>query len=117
VDIEGLSMKMVYCSKCTIGEELGPSHAITSLQRMARLVAGAGWLSLALVLPRDSAPAITWPVAIVAVWFGISHIVAGLTGYPDCPELGAIASLVRRRYIQTRCGPWAWLDHWLEPRS
>lgn len=110
-------MKMVYCSKCTIGEEVGPSHAITSRQRMARVVAGAGWIALPWVLPRDWAPAITWLLAIVAAWFGISHTVAGLTGYPDCPELGAIASVVKGRYVQTRCGPWARLDRWLETRS
>jgi hypothetical protein len=111
-------MKMAYCSKCTIGEDAGgPSHAITSRQRVARAVAGVGWLALAWVLLRVPAPVIAWPLAIVAAWFGVSHIVAAWIGYPDCPELGAIASVIRRRYIQTRCGPWARIDHWLEPRT
>ena len=110
-------MRMAYCSKCTIGEDAGPSHAITSRQRVARAVVGVGWLALAWVFLRVPAPVIAWPLAIVAAWFGVSHIVAGWIGYPDCPELGAIASMVRRRYIQTRCGPWVRIDHWLESRS
>lgn len=109
-------MKMVYCSKCTIGEDQGPSRALTSRQRMARAVAGVGCLALAWAFLRVPAPVVAWPLAIVAAWFGASHIVAGWIGYPDCPELGAIASAVRRRYIQTRCGPWARIDHWMEPR-
>ena len=40
-------MKIAYCSKCTIGEDAGPSHAITGRQRVARAVAGVGWLVLA----------------------------------------------------------------------
>jgi hypothetical protein len=110
-------MKMAYCSKCTIGEDAGASHAITSRQRVARVVAGAGWLALAWVFLRVPVSAIAWPLAIMAVWFGASHVVAGCIGYPDCPELGAIASLVSRRYISTRCSPWVTLDRWLEPRS
>jgi hypothetical protein len=34
---------------------------------------------------------IAWPLAIIAGWFGISHLVAAFAAYPDCPELGAIA--------------------------
>jgi hypothetical protein len=40
-------MKMPYCSACTIGEDAGPSHAITNRQRVARAVAGITWLALA----------------------------------------------------------------------
>jgi hypothetical protein len=110
-------MKMPYCSQCTIGENAGPSHAITHRQRVARAVAGAIWLALAWALLRVPSPAIAWPLAITAAWFGISHLVAAWIAYPDCPELGAIATLVSRRYVRTRCGPWAQLDQWLEPRS
>ncbi|HWZ74829.1 MAG TPA: hypothetical protein VN326_25510 [Casimicrobiaceae bacterium] len=67
--------------------------------------------------PRVPIPEIAWPLAITAVWFGVSNLVAGWIAYPDCPELGAIASLVSRRYIRTRCGPWARLDQWLELRT
>lgn len=103
-------MKMPYCSQCTIGEDAGPSHAITNRQRIARAIAGVGWLALAWTLLYIPVPAIAWPLAIIAAWFGLSHLVASATAYPDCPELGAIASLVSRRYIRTRCGPWARID-------
>ena len=82
-------MKMPYCSQCTIGEDAGPSHAITNRQRVARAVAGVGWLALAWAFLRVPVPAIAWPLAITAAWFGISHLVAGWIAYPDCPELGA----------------------------
>jgi hypothetical protein len=110
-------MRMAYCSKCTIGEDAGPSHAITSHPRWTRAVAGVAWLVLACFFLRIPVLAVAWPLTIVAAWFGVSHVVAGWIGYPDCPELGALASLISRRYIPTRCGPWARIDHWLEPRS
>ncbi len=109
-------MKMLYCSECTIGEDAGPSHAMTDRQRIARAIAGAGWVGLAWAFFRIPVRPIAWPLTITAGWLGISHLVAGWTGYPDCPELGAIASLVSRRYIGTRCGPWARLDQRLQPR-
>jgi hypothetical protein len=107
-------MKMPYCSECTIGEDAAPSHAITNRQRVARAVAGAGGLALAWAGLRVPVPAIAWPLAVTAAWFGLSHLVAGWTAYPDCPELGAIVTLVSRRYIRTRCGPWRRLDQWME---
>jgi hypothetical protein len=110
-------MKMPYCSECTIGEDVGPSHAITNRQRVARAVVGVISLVLAWAFLRVPVPAIAWPLAITAAWFGISHLVAACIAYPDCPELGAIATLVSRRSIRTRCGPWARLDQWLEPRT
>ena len=110
-------MKMPYCSTCTIGEGGGPSHRITSRQRVARAVAGVGWIMLAWALLGVLIPAVGWTLAIIAAWCGISHLVAAWTAYPDCPELGAVASLVSRRYIRTRCGPWERFDKWLEPHS
>ena len=110
-------MKMPYCSECTLGESAGPSHAISSRQRFARAIVGLGWLIVAWGSLHVPVPAIAWPLALAAGWFGLSHIVAGWIGYPDCPELGAIATLVSRRYIPTRCGPWVALDRWLESRS
>jgi hypothetical protein len=103
-------MKMPYCSECTIGENAGPSHAITIRQRLARLVVGVICFALAWAFLRIPVPAIAWPLAITAAWFGISHFIAAWIAYPDCPELGAVATLVSRRYIRTRCGPWALLD-------
>lgn len=107
-------MKMPYCSECTIGEDTGPSRAVAIRQRVARAGAGAAWLALAWTFLGVPAPIIAWPLAITAAWFGISHLVAGWIAYPDCPELGAIATLVTGRYIRTRCGTWARLDQWLE---
>jgi hypothetical protein len=111
--LEESLMKMPYCSGCTIGEEAGPSRSITNRQRLARGVVGIGWLALAWVFLRISIHAIAWPLTIFAAWFGISHLVAGWIAYPDCPELGAIATLISRRYIRTRCAPWARIDQWL----
>lgn len=110
-------MKMPYCSECTIGEHSAPSHAITNRQRVARAIAGVILLAFGWAFLFIPVPAVAWPLAIVAAWFGISHLVAGLIAYPDCPELGAIATLISRRYIRTRCGPWARFDQWLETRS
>lgn len=110
-------MKMPYCSKCGIGEGEGPPHVIRKRQRVARAVAGLGCLALAWTSLEISTAKVTWPLTLIAAWFGVSHVVAAWTAYPDCPELGAIASLVSRRYIRTRCGPWALLDKWLESRE
>jgi hypothetical protein len=110
-------MKMPYCSECTIGEGAGPSHVLTNRQRIVRAVIGITSIAFVPGLLSVPVPALAWPLAIIAAWFGVSHIVAARSAYPDCPELGAIATLVGRRYIRTRCGPWARLDHWLEPRS
>ena len=112
-----IAMKMPYCSECTINENAGPSHAITNRQRLARVVVGVICFALGWAFLRIPVPAIAWPLAITAGWFGISHLIAACIAYPDCPELGAIATLVSRRYIRTRCGPWARLDQWLESRS
>jgi len=110
-------VKMPYCSECTIGEGDGPSHAITNRQRIVRAVIGVTLVALVPAFLYVPVPALAWLLAITAAWFGISHIVAACIAYPDCPELGAIATLVSRRYIRTRCGPWARLDQWLEQRS
>jgi hypothetical protein len=40
--------------------------------------------------------------------------VASATGYPGCPELGAIPSLLLRRRVATECGPWEWIDKRLD---
>jgi hypothetical protein len=110
-------MKVPYCSECTIGEDRGPSYVIGHRQRMARAVAGVGFLGLAWVFLYVPVHALAWLLASIAVWFGISHLVAAWIGYPDCPELGAVASLLTGRYVRTRCAPWAWMDRWLEPSA
>jgi len=96
---------MPYCSECTIGENAGPSHAITKRQLLARAVLGIICFALAWAFLLVPVPAIAWPLTITAAWFGISHLIAACIAYPDCPELGAVATLVSRRYIRTRCSP------------
>ncbi len=44
-----------------------------------------------------------WPLVVVAAWFGVSFLVAASTGYPGCPEIGAIPSLILGRRLATRC--------------
>ena len=87
-------MKMPYCSECTIGEDTSPSYEITNRQRIARAVVGVGWLVLAWAFLHGPVPALAWPLTLATAWLGISHLVAGWIAYPDCPELGAIATLV-----------------------
>jgi hypothetical protein len=50
-------------------------------------------------------------------WFGLSHLVASLTGYQGCPELGAIASLIFRRRVVTSCQGWDQVDNRLARRT
>jgi hypothetical protein len=74
---------------------------------MARALAGVGFHAVAISLQR--APALR-PVALAAHWFGASHLAAAASGYPGCPEFGAIPSLVAGRDIATECGPWELID-------
>jgi hypothetical protein len=74
--------------------------------RGVRATVGGVFLLLAAWLPH-------WPLSVVATWFGVSHLVAAVTGYRGCPELGAIPSVVLRRRVATVCKPWERFDHWL----
>jgi hypothetical protein len=86
--------------------------AVTRTARYARAAAGAGFLVLAGALATRDLPGrvALWPAAIVPTWFGISHLVASVTGYPGCPELGAIPSVMLDRPVRTACGPWERID-------
>ncbi len=84
--------------------------------RRARAVAGLTFLLVAgglapRRLPGDIA---LWPASLVPAWFGISHLVAGVTGYPGCPELGAIPSVILGRQVGTSCELWQRIDGWVE---
>lgn len=46
-----------------------------------------------------------WPLVSVAAWFSLSFLVAGVTGYPGCPETGAVLSVFRRSRVSTACPP------------
>ncbi len=92
--------------------EAGSPRELKRRHRVARALAGAALLALAWAL--TPVAYVGWPLAIIAAWFGVSHAVAAWTGYPHCPKLGAIPSLVLRRHVPTRCGPWERLDQWLD---
>src|SRR4051812_12030849 len=80
--------------------------------RAVRAAAGAGFLLIAGALSSRRLPGgiALWPAALVPTWFGISHLVAGMTGYSGCPELGAIPSVMLARPVSTGCGPWERID-------
>jgi hypothetical protein len=93
----------------------GPSTQGTAMSRparRARAVAGLGFLVVAGALGSRQLPGriALWPASLVPTWFGISHLVASVTGYEGCPELGAIPSVMLNRPIATSCGPWKRID-------
>jgi uncharacterized membrane protein len=89
-------------------DESGEWHALNREQRRARLVAGLVLLVIAVALPWS---AVGWIVlALIFGWIGVSHVVAAVTAYPGCPELGAVPSLLLGRSVKTGCVPWRWLD-------
>lgn len=45
-----------------------------------------------------------------AGWFGASHVVAALTRYPGCPELGAVPGVLLRREVHVGCAAWRVVD-------
>jgi hypothetical protein len=84
--------------------------------RRSRVTAGLLFLAVAgglasRRLPGDIA---LWPTSLIPTWFGISHLVAGITGYVGCPELGAIPSVMLGRPVGTSCELWRRVDHWVE---
>jgi hypothetical protein len=96
---------------CCMGSESGTVKDAPPLglrSRGVRGTIGLVFLALAAWMP-------FWPLSLLAVWFGASHLVAAATGYRGCPELGAIPSLLLRRRVSTVCKPWERLDQWLEP--
>lgn len=80
--------------------------------RRSRTIAGLGFLALAGALGSRQLPGgiVLWPVSLVPTWFGISHLVAGMTGYQGCPELGAIPSVMLGRPVETSCELWRHID-------
>lgn len=94
--------------KLCCGDDNGEKHALNRGQRRARLVAGLVLVVIALALPWS---AVGWiALALVLGWIGVSHVVAAMTAYPGCPELGAVPSLLLRRNVKMGCVPWRWLD-------
>jgi hypothetical protein len=72
--------------------------------RLARGAAGVGFLVLAVAMRKSRL------ASAVAGWFGLSHVVAAVTGYYGCPERGAIPTLVAGRHVATGCSPWDRID-------
>jgi len=80
--------------------------------RRVRAIAGVGFLALAGAMSSRQAPGriSLWPAALVPTWFGVAHLVASVTGYEGCPELGAIPSVMLDRHVVTGCGLWERID-------
>jgi hypothetical protein len=83
----------------------GSAPTLTRMQRRPRLLAGALLSALALLLIPFSMAA-----SVLAAWFGVSHLVSWRTGYPGCPELGALPALALGRPVMSGCGPWCGFD-------
>jgi len=100
-------MSPIQAPSCNVRNDAMPQAA-----RVARLMAGIGFLVLAgaLATREPSGAVALWPLAIVPTWFGISHLIAGVIGYRGCPELGAIPSVMLGRTVPTSCRPWDRLD-------
>jgi hypothetical protein len=104
------------CAEASTGDcpgcDLRQGTGMTRPGRLMRAAAGFGFLALAGVLGSRQATGrvALWPLALVPTWFGISHLVAGATGYEGCPELGAIPSVMLARPVPTSCGPWERID-------
>jgi hypothetical protein len=105
---------------CAGGDgSLAESRPMGRGARRARAAAGVGFLALAGAMSSRQLPGRTslWPAAIVPIWFGVSHLVASVTGYPGCPELGAIPSVLLDRPVATGCGTWERIDRWIDGSS
>lgn len=92
---------------CTLDTEAA-AHAppLARGQRVARAMAGLGFLGIVAPMLRNRLIA----PGVVAGWFGVTHVLAAATAFGGCPELGAVPSLLLRRQVATRCGPWECLD-------
>lgn len=82
---------------------------LNDAQRRARTVVGLVSLAAACLAVRRGGP-VAGITAAGAGWFGLSHLVAAGTGYPGCPELGAIPSLIAGREVRVGCVPWRIVD-------
>jgi hypothetical protein len=82
--------------------------------RRSRTMAGLVFLGFAGALGTRRLPGAIalWPASLVPTWFGISHLVAGMTGYQGCPELGAIPSVMLGHPVGTSCELWQRIDRW-----
>ena len=93
-------------------EKMDATGPLSRGGRRARALAGVGFLAIAGILgPRQLPGRIAlWPAALVPTWFGISHLVAGVTGYQGCPELGCDPSVMLGRTVASSCAHWRRID-------
>lgn len=86
---------------------------------MARAAVGVAFLAGAgaLASRKSRGEIALWPAATVPTWFGVSHLVAAVTGYQGCPELGAIPSLILDHAVGTHCTAWDLVDVLLHARA
>lgn len=109
-------MRKVGCYKGVSDTPVAPVDGRGRAARAAAgllIIAGAGLLyvwPVALLADLGVPNPVLWALAIPSLWLGVSHLVAGVTGYRGCPEIGAIPSLILGRRVVTRCTPWEWLD-------
>jgi hypothetical protein len=98
------------CSEDPMSTESGASMGRAA--RWSRALAGMGFLAIAGMLATRRLPGriALWPTSLVPTWFGISHLVAGVTGYHGCPEIGAIPSVMLGRQVTTNCELWQSID-------
>jgi hypothetical protein len=101
------------CAETSGPVELAP---MSRRARRSRALAGAGFLVIAGGIGARRLPGriALWPASLVPTWFGISHLLAGVTGYQGCPEIGAIPSVLLGRQIGTTCELWRRIDSWVD---
>jgi hypothetical protein len=105
---------------CSEGGGVVKSQApMVRAARRSRALAGLLFLVFAGALGTRRLPGAIalWPASLVPTWFGISHLVAGVTGYQGCPELGAIPSVMLGRPVGTSCELWQRMDRWVDRGS
>jgi hypothetical protein len=113
----GVSETLVVGPSCGMsGCPNGRGNTMGRRGRAARAVAGAGFLVIAGAIASRQLPGgiSLRPAAVVPTWFGVAHLVASVTGYRGCPELGAIPSVMLGRQVETGCGPWERIDRWVD---
>jgi MFS family permease len=74
-------------------------------QRLLRGAFASVALAISFVLFNVSSGWTPVVTAFVASWFCLSFWVAAITGYPGCPEIGAVPQLFCSHPIVTRCSP------------